>query len=437
MTAKRITIHESTQRSLTRLAFLMVGAAPLFFCIYLCIATFIPGYSRRQAVGWERELSSRLGAPVQIDEAFSLSPMSYRLKDIRIKLPDSQGILGTIDSADVQWDPRGFWSVALVKPTMQLDRLGWLTQLVGQMSQTSGGLKSLNSKVLLRCDQLQLDDAVETISLKDFSMRLIPHRNAIWLGSEFKITTNNKTSADYSELVAELDRAPESTSAKLKLTIKSPVTCSSLAKALNLPTSPALTQALQQSQFSGTFDLRHSSLETSYYFTDSTIRQFDIAQYSGGPSAVLSGTGTLHIRQAMLKSFQLEWLQGNLELGPGRIDAAVLESLSRNLNIQLTRQIAGSVGFDRLSANFIVQPEDLRLYGNPSEGGALLRDGHGVLAWKRDTTTLPLISLVHGLLPPPDQPAFTSRTAPLVRTALIWLPLEENQRKQAELVIHR
>lgn len=439
MTAKRFTIHESTQRVLCRLAFLAIGAAPLVACIYLCIATFIPGYSRRQAVAWQEELSNYLGTPIQIDEAFSLAPMCYQLRGIRLMLPDAQGQLGSIESAEIRWNSNGFWSVTLAKPTIQMDRIGPMTQLASQISQRGGGLKSLSNRVVLQCDQLQLEDAIETIALKEFRLQLIPHTDVVGMRSDFKVAMNNRPfeNSKINTLVALLDRAPDSTNAKLQLKVQSPISCYALAKALAVSTSSTTTQALQQSQFKGTIDVRHSSLETSYYLSEASIQNFDIAQFSGGVNSVISGTGTLNIQQAKLRKFQLDWLQGSLDLGPGRIDANVLDSLSKHLGIQLTRQIAGAVGFDRLSANFIVQADDLRLYGNPSERGMLLSDAQGVIAWKRDTSKLPIITLVNSLLPRPEQPAFSSRTAPLVRTALIWLPIEESQRKEAELVIHR
>jgi hypothetical protein len=185
--------------------------------------------------------------------------------------------------------------------------------------------------------------------------------------------------------------------------------------------------ALESCSFSGVLDVRSQKQGDTAYLTDARLSSLDLSRITSGQSTILSGQGSINIARAMLGSRGLLWAEGTFEMGPGRVDTAFLGSLSRYLDLDMSRQNpVGVTSFDRLSASFRLMPQQLQLVGRLSPEGGLLEDAHGPLVARRDESPLPIENVVYALVG--SQPT-------LGRRALAWLPMEDSQRQQASSVL--
>lgn len=152
---------------------------------------------------------------------------------------------------------------------------------------------------------------------------------------------------------------------------------------------------------------------------------------------MISGMAKIDELNAIFDASQIHMVQGKLAVEAGRIDAQFLNSVAYHLQMSVVPQTSvRNIAFDRLSLEFNIIPQFVELAGVGSKPGVVLEDAQGALAWKTKSTQ-PIMSLVHALAYRTDNPTLPSRITPLVRTALVWLPLEEQQRREAELVIRR
>jgi hypothetical protein len=429
MTSRRIILHESTQRSLCRLGFVLLGLAPLLLCGYLSIAACIPGYHRRQAAKWEKELEKTFGLTFRIGEAHELAPIRFRLDNVEVSHPETQKLIGKVRSIHLESGANDSWNIRLETPQLELDQIAAGSRLFHQFYVSRG--QSIHQRTTIQSDGMLINDGNHPLDLSALSIQVLPDVDRWELSASFKIST-----APVKQLVnlqptqqcaLTIRKHPAATD--LGLTIPSPfqLPCSALAKLLELTKadSPlAGNLVAQSSQFSGAFYAKFHDQKVDYHLANATISQIDMGRLSRGTESLLSGVGKLTIITAELSSTQLERASGYLELGPGHIDSRFLQSLGTYLGFALPRQQPlGLVGFNRTLLRFAIQPKSIKI-----DGG--LEDGHGVLALRTDESALPIISLVHALAFNPQNPSIPSRISPLVRQALVWLPLDEDQRQQ-------
>ena len=123
MTSRQIILHESTQRNLCRMGFALLGLAPLLLCVYFSIAAYLPGYHRRQAASWERELERSFGLTFRIGEAHALAPFRFRLDNVEVSDPKTQKLVGRIRAIHLDAGANEAWSIGLESPELHLDQI--------------------------------------------------------------------------------------------------------------------------------------------------------------------------------------------------------------------------------------------------------------------------------------------------------------------------
>jgi hypothetical protein len=464
MTSRRYLLHESTARALSRLGFLLFGLLPLCYCLYLSVCTFLPGYDRSLCSQWEAELGQAFGLEFEIESVQSPQPHQFRLRGIDIRLPESHALVGHIDAINLSKQSVAAgnqlsgedilpgqltWLVELRNPQLQLSQVAEATKIVHQWHMSRPN--SSRQRAEFTANQLEFSDQHEKLTLVSVSGKILPDVNKWAFVTNFRLQPVNGSVSlltapqTESELVAVRDHSSESSSTGLQLRLNSPVPCSVLAKIFKLEAAPwsqeVLHPSLQTSQFQGVMNVRIKPSLVDYFLSDALIGQLDVGSLFPNSDALVQGKGDLRIAKANFNATGLKWAQGKIELTGGQIESSFLQSLAHHLAFRLTRPLQlGSVGFSRLGVEFEIQPQAFNLVGTSKNGmrnGVILEDALGPIAVRDDLTALPMISLVHALAFRQDMPSLPQRLTPLVRTAIRWLPLEERQRHEAELVIRR
>jgi hypothetical protein len=435
MTGRRVLLHESTQRGLCRVGFLLLGAAPLLLCLYLAIATFIPGYGQRQAATWEERLEKTFGLKFQIGKAQMLAPYRMRFDNVQILQPESKKLVAQVQSIELALGPSDSWNIRLTSPQVQLDQFSYAVRTLNHwyLSRPSSSLQ----RAVIQSDGLTLMDSADAADLSAVTIKVLPDGKRWRLDASFAIPpahphrTRSAAVSPECRFIVERKSSKDSIATDMQLRLPSPIPCGVLAKLFE-PRIASIQNSnlgLVSSQFSGNIDVRSTDQKVDYYVVDSTISNIDMGRVTAGSESILSGIGRLNITRAKLNSTQLELVEGTMEFGPGRIDASFLQSLRFSLGIRVPLQYSvSSIGFDRMAVSFRIQPNSIEFIGAGNEG-ALIEDSLGAVALRTDPSKLPLISLVDALAYKRENPT-TPRFSPLVRTALLWLPLEDQQRQQ-------
>jgi len=435
MTERRFRLHESTRRSLCRLAFAVLGIAPLLICLGLSANTLIPGYSQRQAVSWEHSLSQLSGLTIRIGSAQAMAPYHYQLEDIRLFHPETQRPMGSLKAMTVRRD-MDRWAVQATRAEMNMEHFTECCRSIHHWYVCRP--MSNRNRTTIALDELTITNVDQSTQLSNLLAEVIPEPDKWGLKASFSTGSDLDSRANpaVNEFILVRHHEPDKSVTELQLRAHSNLPLWLLAAGVWRTTAAqhdALLQPLlAHSSFSGVVDFRFHAHGTSVYLTEAAIRQLDFGQLTLQPQALVSGSGSLLLSRAILESGGLQWAEGSIELGPGRMDHGFFQSLSQHLRWDVPRQnTTETIAFDRLAARFRIQPESFQCIGGLPDG-TLIADAHGALARRLDPGAMPVSNLVHAL-------AATPNSSLLVRKALVWLPLDDMQRRQTAQVlrIHR
>jgi hypothetical protein len=422
-------IHETTQRSLARLAFVALGLVPLMLCLWLSAATFLPGHSSRQAAAWQQGLQELYGLSFKIKQAQALAPYRYVLDEVQLIHPETDRTLGSVKQIAIQLI-EGQWKVKLLGGQFSWDQSDDMSRFFHQWYMCRPNVR--RHPALIEADQLELRDGQRSFSVLKLDAQVFPERERWAVKATFRpsMPANHSPMPD-SQLLMVRHHDPEDSATEIQLRAASDLPGWLILPLLSGTASadPNSTSrlALESCSFSGVLDVRSQKQGDTAYLTDARLSSLDLSRITSGQSTILSGQGSINIARAMLGSRGLLWAEGTFEMGPGRVDTAFLGSLSRYLDLDMSRQNpVGVTSFDRLSASFRLMPQQLQLVGRLSPEGGMLEDAHGPLVARRDESPLPIENVVYALVG--SQPT-------LGRRALAWLPMEDSQRQQASSVL--
>jgi hypothetical protein len=431
MAVTLIRLHETTVRGLCRLAFVVLGLAPLGVCAFLAVVALIPGYSRRQARSWEQQLAMVLGVTVKIDTVETMSPYRYRFPNIRFLHPESQRYIGELNQVMLGWD-RDRWSLNIDHAIITPDQLWQASRLFHDWHVCRPDRE--RRRINIELEKLAIDDGQRSFVLSPMRAELMPDTEKWALKATFRSDQSGDSGQENSpsQLLVFRNHQPDSFSTEIQLRAESPIPLWLLATAWEVgePSSflQSMAEGLGNSQFTGIADARIKASGPTIYLTNAWIRNIDLGHVGSGTVPLVSGLGQLMLSQAILDSSGLRWAEGVLTSGPGRIDSRFLSSLSKHLGVRLNQQnVTEFQSFDQLSARFRMQPNALQFIGGMNEGAVML-DAHGALASRADPSGIPISELVYAL-------ASTPKATPMVRGAILWLPLDEQQRREASQVL--
>ena len=275
-------------------------------------------------------------------------------------------------------------------------------------------------------------------------MKLLPDEAALHLIVNFRLanesppTTNEHASVAPSQLLIKRNHQQHQLMTELQLRSQTALPCSLLTGLL-----PQLERLGTAASFSGVIDLQMQDNAWGVQLSDVNVRQIDFGKLSQQTPAAVSGSGEIFVNRAVLNHDRLEFVEGSVLLGPGRISSPLLQGIARHLDVEL--RAANPVNlhaFDAAAFSIRIQPERLQLAGRLADD-ALISDGVGSLAvraeqaWER---WIPLANLVEVLndvelagtsLDGVVVDGLPQRANSLSRSAMIWLPLDSKPERTA------
>lgn len=431
MTEHSVRLHESTRRSLCRLAFILLGLLPLAVCAGMSVLTLLPGYARWQAAHWERALSQRVGLTIRVAQSQSLSPLHYRLENIELLHPETLLKVGSIDAMDLQ-HRSGSWSIRVSSAKFNFQQLAESCRAVHDwyVCRPLGD----RQRAVVELDRLTIDCADQSTSVHDIDAELLPEPGKWGLKATFSMSESpdNKLERPVNQLIVVRYHDPDKSATEMQLRAHQNLPLWMIAPGLQIqpadPQSAALQPVLLSGQFSGVLDVRYQSSEANFFLTDAALENLDFGKIGWHPVPPVSGVGSLMLSQAKWDSTGLQWANGRLDLGPGRMDAALFHALAHYLQWDVPRQNpTQSIAFDRMAAGFRIQSGAIQIVGAVADG-TLISDSQGTLARRLDPSAMPVSSLIHAL-------AASESSSSLVRKSLVWLPLDDHQRRETAQVL--
>lgn len=434
MTERPYRIHESTQRGLCRLAFACLGVLPLIACVCISAATLLPGFTRWQAKSWEKQLAKHYGLATRIGQVQTLAPYRYHLEGIELYHPESQRLIGSIASANVRLD-QGKWSLELTTAQLRVDQFSEGCRVIHDWYVCRP--LAQRHRAAIAIDQLLIDAGDRSLKISSVEAELFPEPTKWTLQATF---ASDADSGDHqanpvpatNQLIVVRHHAAEEAATDVQLQAASRLPLwlfeASQDRLSHTASTRTTRQLLTSGQFIGALAVRYSARETNYLLTNSWITELDMSLFGSNVPSMISGRANLFVHQAKFTFDGLQCAEGMFQMGSGRMDARLFHSLSQQLELVTPRQNpTQSIAFDRVAAHFRIQPDVFQLVGG-LEGGGMIVDAQGSLAARGDASAMPISNLIHALAAAPG-------SAQLVRSALVWLPLEEAQRRETSGIL--
>ncbi len=422
-------LHESTQRGLCRLAFVLCGLLPVLGCLICCAAEFLPAYQRWRAQRWEQQLSAQLGLSIEIAAVESLSPEKVRLRGLRLVHPETQASLGRAATAEIE-SYRGQWCVRLQQLEVEGRQMADLWTLLHDWYLCRPVLHSQSTH--LEIDALTIHDADRDTQLSELSLRLLPEEALLQLAISFRHQQLGNPSKSAANSPAD------SPDAITQLLIKRNHQANHLMTEMVLNTGQALPCRLMAgidprfarlgdaATFNGRANLILERDTWRLKLTRAHVEQLDFGTLTHGTQAAVTAMGGVHCEEAIIRNGRVEYAMGRVSMGPGRLSSPLLQSLGHYLDVTLRQSPSVAIhAFDAVDFSIGIHRAGLRLAGL-LPGDSLMDDGLGSLAsrpaqdWALD---IPLERIVLALdsLPAPEGSLSPSRS----QSALTWLPLDD------------
>lgn len=443
-------LHESTSRGLCQLAFLLFAVAPLFLCLALCLAQYLPFYQSYLKSRWESHLGDLTGLMVHVSAVETHSPSRTILHGVVVKNPETGKSIVRTEIAQVD-QYRGQCLVKLQRADIETRRVANAWEYVNKaflqrMLQQSHAGRIFIDQVSFNCGHIKhaareldlrvIPKASENATM--LSMTLIPEVPAGLAGFAVQQEPSSVQDSDRISVILKRIHDPES-----------PTTDTRIASgAYKLPGSllrefvPAVQRLGPEAAFAGTVNFHQKDsgwrLEVKRRVTaDGTLLEsascegVDFAALSWQAPQELTGTGKIGIYEAVLSSDGLETVEGFGIVNEGRIATDVLLGAKSFLNTQLVPAVATNqlpdISFKVGYCKFHVTENAIQVQGYEPWGGVLLWDANdnalAQIPTEHANNALPLRHLIavleatHGRNLDPSQPM--SRWT---RQAMNWLP---------------
>ncbi len=421
-------LHETTQRLLCRLAFVLLGFLPLIACSFFAVAQYFPGYQRWRAEQAESWLASQLGLDVEIAAVESKSPTHYALHGVRFIHPESRAAIGRVRQIDVQLR-RGQRLVHMVEPELEGRQLAATWKIVHDWFLCRP--QRYAHMAAFTMDQLTVRGMMDVDTISDIAVKMLPSENALLLEIDFVLDNPLASQpGTASQLIIRRDHRENQLLTDIQLRSTVPLPCELIAGLV-----PQVQRLGQYATFSGVLDfhLRDASWEAT--LTNSSFQQIDFGQLSQDTGAGISAMGRIDLEQAIITHRHVKFVKGSVRLGPGRIDSTLLRAMGEHMDIELRLTNPVSVhAFDAAGWHVRIHPEGVQIAGGLGpEGDALFIDRLGGLAkrspmkWEESIAFEQVVSTLNAANYTAGAPSLSLAA----RSALQWLPSDSTVQRTA------
>ncbi len=408
-------IHESSQRLICRVAFVLLCLAPTIYVAGWAAAVNSPQYESSRRAAWERYLSSELGLTTSIARVSQPARAVTLLHDVTFSGPESETPLLRVRVIELRPYEDG-WMVSASQTEADVNRLREIWRILDDRLLVRG-LERL-TPVWIRCSELTLrgeqrEQTLAGVSAKYHLTKQLAPETLI----EFHLP--DRRDAEPCRLALTRDRSlrPPATVARLD-TNGAALPCSVLAGSF------AFVDALgEKAEFKGLVHLQSSEQGYSGTITQSEFLNVDTQRLLAACSLhTLRTRANLQIKSAIFREGRLESVTGAAAAKLGVIDRHFLSALNREMQIAAPEGVIDSdqdkLSFVQMAFDFSLDEKN-GLYVQGTCGGALqgsmLVGPQGPLLFQPQRPHMTAVSLIRALSPRNDvQAPATQQTRRLV-----------------------
>lgn len=427
-------LHESTQRGLCRLVFVLLGLGPLGVCCVFSAAQFVPYYQRLRAARCEQWLSSQIGVDVEVAALENKTPARFALHGVRLVHPETRATIGRVPLIEVEM-LRGQWSIQLTRPELEGRQLSAAWRIVHDWFLCRP--KRYTHVASIGMDGLTIRGSSEVDAFAEVAVKLLPARDALLLEVNFRLANseaaaNPKSSkTPFSQLSIRRNHRENQLMTDLQLRANSPLPCWLVDGLL-----PSARKLGDYATFQGSVGFQMSGAAWHAELGEAHFQQVDFGRLSQDSGVAVSGMGTLYLNSAVLAQRRLEFALGTVMLGPGRIGTRLLTAMGQHLDIEVRSNGSASVhAFDAAAVSIQIEPAGVKIAGRLA-ADALLTDSLGAIAersqkkWEERISVAKIAEAFQAGASPNSSNSAQAHSAP-ARYALQWLPLENPPQRTA------
>lgn len=442
--AKRTTnvkwqMHESSQRSLCRAAFVFLGVMPLLLVIAFSIAQFIPAFQEHRAASWSTWLSTRLGVDVQVAAVELLAPERFVLHGLRLSHPESRSALGRIRSVKVV-RKAAVWSIQLDQPEFERRQLSATWRMIHDWFVCRP--QSAQPAIRIECEELQLRELDQEQTLENISVEIYSQSERTVVGAEFRLPDGDSNSKP-SQLRIVRQHSDRHLSTILELeTGPTGLPCNLVS-----PMFPFVQRLGDQTIFLGKLSVYQRNNAWQANVTQSWLAGVDLSQITSRIESYVTDRNLIWFDNLKVTDRGLQSATGGVKVNHGRIDCDLLVASQQVLGVSLpraTQNFSGAQSFEQFLALFDISPGIFKLSGcleqtlpdamgnsRPLAPGTMIADAAGEIAVRSDfAEPMPIQRLV-SVLGQQDVTTASATSADsadwLAQRAVWWLPIEKPQ----------
>lgn len=394
---RRWNVHESTQRSLVRLAFLCLGFLPTLLCLgWLCIAcTPLPSYwLRRQA---EQIASERLGLKVEIGAARQTAPDRLEWRAIRFRHPETGLEIATADR--IHWTYKeGVWWGEITEATLQSEQAVFAWRALHDWFICRPAEEKCTLRLVLPTLQIQYPQGNYTLT----DVLAVAKPSQTDFQGAFSYQQANEASG--ANTVWTLVRKHDDVVPTSKIHLATHQT--SLPCDLWSLWWPSLQILGQSARFKGEMTLEYHEGSLLAFESAGELRGVDLGVMSSVLPAQIQGQADIQLEYASMRQGRLERIRGSLIGQSGVMEKSLLLHTGLNLATrgypEKIRLMNPLVHYDQLGLQFEMDASGLLLKGGVlqpehPEGERVLVASHQESILYHPETVIPLENVARWL----------------------------------------
>lgn len=421
-------LHDRTRRSIQGLLFFVLCIAPTLGITAWCIARRLPGQVRAEA----QRLSWQLGVKVELDDVRYPRPGVTRYENLVASDPETGRKLLACRSVDAFWsgsEPRRVLVLTTFEPQFETDTLGDVWQLVDRLLASHFGGSEI--EVQWKAEKAMIAQSESPCLLEDVQARLAP--------LDPKTEPQSHTPSSQVEgMTAELHFRTEGSQDKASVWVRRVRNIAESADSrpiieftMNTGPAPLPCAALAAGfdgakglgsgcHFQGSICGHRIDGQWAYQLSGEFIDvELDALFAQHAPGQKLTGKARLSVADARYSRGAWQRIAGSLDARAGRVSRSLVEGVARQLNLYSDIRPEDPEEFDysQLAAQFLLDPQGLRLRGTIGKNQAVLANRWGELVWGPRQLPIPAAALAQALRPttsaaPSSLQAFLDRLPP-------------------------
>ena len=358
-------MHERTQRSLTRLVFVLCCALPTFLTLLVILIQMTSWYHQRCMDAIERTLTQATGLVVQIDDYQVISPSSTRLKQVRLLDPETGVEVAKVRQVD--WmDEEGKTSIRMQQPEVQAASLRLAWRMIHDRFLCRP--ENLHQTTRFAANDLTIHSRTSPLTLRDVDAWIEPDSasgHGIQASIEAVLATSTPSSADnQTPIQVTLRRRRDGEIPTTTWSVQTGDTalpCAAIADYL----PGHWTDLGSEATFSGAMAGVITTEDWQIDLSGASLHHLSLDRIFQQQAHRLSGTATLKLERCRLHPSQkVVDISGSIHANDGLIGRSLLHATRQHLGFSLGLPEGDEdIAYDSLAMRFSLNGPRMRLDG--------------------------------------------------------------------------